>query len=281
MSYSQDRCSRTFLQDDFGGYQFYNEIVEILDLARSKEIKKVEFYLTEFQNEDDTTDVDSTTFICEYTSDTTLSVLKHYSNGRICYFWNYEFFTKYNIYILKSSKTISSHLIEKYKCDDTNKESKQQFRCNAEISSFLDSTIIQIVANSFKYEIKQSDTLYVKSILSDSSIYYLDSNKRCIGMGNSRTIEYLPNNTIRFKSFLKDGVFHSSTQIYKRVDKSNNNYAIKATLQSGFSDDIRKNESSFELDYKLNKELLPVKLEILNSKSHFFKVSGSTMTVIY
>ncbi|MEX0596254.1 MAG: hypothetical protein WD512_07115, partial [Candidatus Paceibacterota bacterium] len=133
----------TFLRDDFGGFQFFDEIVEILDLAKKNSIKDVEFNLIEYKNEN-SSDIDSTKFLCNYTSDSTLEIVKYFSNGKRCFLWKYHYTIKYNIYILDSTLYLPKDLTIKFNCDDTNEKFKQKFKSDWGVSATRDTTIIQI-----------------------------------------------------------------------------------------------------------------------------------------
>lgn len=278
-SYTQDRCSVSIIQDDFGGYQFYNEIVQILDLAKKRKIPKVEFNLKEFNNENDSMDIDITTLICNYTSDTTLTVLKHFNDGQRCFLWSYDFFIKHNIYILKKSNAISPKLTKKFNCDDTNKKYHQIFKSDWTIKSKNDSIIIDVKEKTFTYRLKLQDTLYYKNIFSDSNTYYLDSKNRCIGINQDYKITYAPNDTVKTTTLLDDGVAHLTTQVQNLEEVSRANYVINQIKITKFSDFDKTSKESYELKYSLNKKNLPIRLEILKSANH--KVKGSIMTVKY
>lgn len=280
LGYSQNPCSETFLQDDFGGYQFYEEIVEILDLAKEKNIKKVEFNLKEYQNLNDSLDIDSTKILCNYTSDSTLEVVKYYTNGRICYLWKYKFIIKHKIYILEKSLTLSNEITKKYNCDDTNKKFKQKFESDWEKTTTNDSTIIHIKEKSYRYREQLKDSIAKRIIYSDSILYYLDSQKRCIGVNDNIKIEYVGNDTLKYTRIFDDGFYSKTTQYQSLERKSEFHYLIKKTKIEKYSDLELIDKSFYELEYKLNKKSLPVKLEVLKSKNDYKRL-GSIMTVKY
>lgn len=279
LGYSQNPCSMTFLRDDFGGFQFYEEIIEVLDLAEKKSIKEVEFNLIEYKNEN-SSDIDSTTFLCNYTSDSTLEIVKYFSNGKRCFLWKYRFTIKYNIFILDSSLNLSKDLTNKYNCDDTNEKFRQKFKSDWEISSVSDTTIVQIKQKSLRLNDQFQDSI-AKILYSDSSLYYLDSQRRCIGIGENIKIEYAENDTLKYTRVFDDGFYSKTTQYQSLEQKSEFHYVIKKTKTKKYSDLESTDKSFYELEYKLNKEGLPIKLEVLKSRNDRHKISGSIMTVKY
>lgn len=119
-SFSQNSISTTLLYDDFGGYQFTNELVDVLTLAENKKIKTIEFELIENRHSPNDTLISTiyspssgvrnpeyTKMVCKLTSDSTLSMIKEYKHGTRCYISGYNMKFKKGIYCLTGTFTPS------------------------------------------------------------------------------------------------------------------------------------------------------------------------------
>ena len=105
--YSQYEVSRTFLRDDFGGWEVVDEISEIIHLSQLSKIKKVELLITEKYKKRAYSSLmkiypTRTRFLCELTSDTTISFLKEYEGKGRCYKSGYNFLIINNVFTLNS-----------------------------------------------------------------------------------------------------------------------------------------------------------------------------------
>jgi hypothetical protein len=274
--YSQNNPSILFLQDDFGGYQFYEEMVETLNLARARKIETVEFRLKEYLNENDTLKINFSTLNCQFTSDSTLMVTKHYTDGSQCFLWKYEFIITHNIYILKSTLQLPENQIEEYKCEDTNKKYDQLFKSNWKTYSSNDSTIVAVSKISYR-----TNGSILKQIIDfDSNMYYLDSEDRCIGIDSDLKIEYFNKDSAVYSRNLV-GFSMKTTEFRSKVQHSASKYVLNTTQHIKYSDSESIDESTSSIEYSLNDKQLPIKIEVLKSNNDPHKIKESTMTIIY
>ena len=166
VGFSQYSLNRSFIHDEMGSFQFYNEIVTILKQAKKKHIQNIEFNILEARMTNESTskrEFEKTILKCKYTSDSTLMVFKNYKYGNLCYSWGYMFLIKYNIFILDDVFTISESDEKKYGCKDTHKRYANFERETYSIESIEDTTIFTV--RSIFYKVNNEDTLTMNDYL--------------------------------------------------------------------------------------------------------------------
>ena len=281
---SQNTLNRSFLHDDFGAFQFYNEIVSILNQAKRQNISKIEFDIHETRLTNDSIpkrEFENTKLICTYTSDSSILVLKNYKYGSRCYSWGYKFLIKYNIYILIDAFPVSKEDIAKYECKDAH-ERYNNFERETFTLKNKDTTILTVTSNFWK--VKNGDTLLMNDY-SDNMTYFIDSEKKIIQRkcSNCRDflVSYPSTDTTILTHFLDDGLMLRDIISTSKEIKSDNEFVISENISVSEDDSKPRHESFTKTNYLLNKDGLPIKIEVLESKGDWHKIEGSSMIIEY
>lgn len=195
----QHALVRRILIDDFGGYQFDNELYETILLAKSNKIKKIEFNITEtFDTEKksiyspniDKTQNQLTKIICEFQKNGILKMTKKYNNGNLCYVAGYNFEIIKGVFLLKSKFRYDDSYPN---IDSTCKDLNYSFHNNCKnidiISENLDTTIITCINYNYK---TLSYGLQVDTVIdySDTTKFYI-SKDDLIRRIDNETYSYL------------------------------------------------------------------------------------------
>ena len=278
--HAQDYCSWTILHGDFGGYQFSSEIVSVLKTAREKNIKKIDFTLKEYRNNNDSTDYSLTSFLCKYTNDSTLEVIKYYLHNDFCLLFGYKLIYKHGFFIPLSTFPVSDRITKKFNCKDYFDDFKHKKRSDWIVSSFNDTIKIDLKEDGWTYGVQLKESIDFRTIYTDSSIYYLDTNNRCIGIDNEYQVHYDSKDTVQYKHIYEDGFISTTMHINSRREISKSNYLINGLSFQSDNESEYVEKGITEILYTVNKKGNPTRIEIIKAESDY-KNTGSVMTIKY
>lgn len=285
--FSYGTFSRSIFIDDFGGYQFSDEIVEILKQARKKKFNQIKFNITEaFYSNNDSTHImvyspsvggnspSITKFRFDFTSDSTVTVYKEYNHGSTCYKCAYYLKLIMGIYCISGTfPAINNDFSEN--CEDLNVD------YNAHETGQL-----------LKYT--SGDTIIVKRTFPDrAETYYFDKNEKLIKIdwgGDiteyskpsldtviSKITQGYSQTTIERKSVSK---MITSKFLYSEIQTTNSSYSY-ISIKTGNAVSRESGKSKIIQEFELNNWELPEKIIVKESNDPMNKVKGSFMDVSY
>lgn len=278
---AQDYCSWTILHGDFGGYQFSSEIVSVLKTAKEKNIKKIDFTLKEYRNHNDSTDYSLTKFLCKYTNDSTLEVIKYYLHNDFCLLFGYKLIYKHGFFIPLSTFPVSDRVIKKYNCKDYFDDFKHKKRSDWIVSYYNDTIKIDVKKDGWTYGVQLKDSIDYRTIYTDSSTYYLDTNNRCIGIDNEYQVHYDSKDRVQYKHIYEDSFSSTTIHTISRQKISKSNYLINGISTRPDNPFDYADKGTTEVLYTVDKKGTPTKIEILKAENDDYKIAGSVMTIKY
>tara|TARA_B100001109_G_scaffold243951_1_gene230221 strand:- start:114 stop:974 length:861 start_codon:yes stop_codon:yes gene_type:complete len=279
LGHAQDYCSWTILHGDFGGYQFSSEIESVLKTAKENNIKKIDFTLKEYRNNNDSTDYSFTNFLCKYTNDSTLEVVKYYLHNDFCLLYGYKLIYKHGFFIPLSTFPVSDRVIKKYNCKDYFDDFKHKKQSGWIVSYYNDTIKIDVKKDGWTYGVQLKDSIDYRTIYTDSSIYYLDTNNRCIGINNDYQVNYLTKDSVKYRRIFSDSSIYTIVCLSSRKNVSKFQYTLteKLTKSSSLYPEIE--EGTTKTLYTIGKKGIPIKLKVIKAINDNHKVEGSIMTI--
>lgn len=295
------------LRDDFGSYQFADQIVDVLKQARDKKIKHIEFNIVEnrFGSDSpsqtaiysDNSDAPDYTIInCSFNADSTLTMIKKYKNGTTCYKAGYIFVIINEIYCLK-------HTLSAFKNDVPSDSTCKILNLNYYYdedwdSSFSgDTTMLTIIKTPKKRNPLDTDSVVIDSFNSvDTVAYCFDVNGRLLKIKRNRspvTFKYSSGNSSPIKYIYNNKNEFSVTTVKKITSKkwiSDNQYTYTEIIKWKNLTKMKKSKKSYRqsdktktiLKYTLDKQNMPIEIKIIETDDYdSLKVTGSVMTIKY
>ncbi|MBI2280420.1 MAG: hypothetical protein HYU68_06995 [Bacteroidetes bacterium] len=309
--FSQNSISRTLLNDDFGGYQFTNELVEVLTLAENKKIKTIEFELIENRlslNDTSFSEIYSpnsgerspefTKMLCKLTSDSTITMIKEYKHGTTCYISGYNMKFKKGIYCLTGTFTPSTTTDSCISITDDS----LKFPENITLLNSADTIILKRIkydtATVMKGKFDKDFHLTREIVIKELETYYFDTKTEKLLKINygqdyaidSRLFNYpLIDSTVIFTT-QDDGFKIIEKKKSYKTWKSKNEllYTETSNITTSYISKMTGEETTsvypdetVQTLYKFNKQNMPVEIKVVESTNYGSKVKGSILTINY
>lgn len=293
ISYSQYEAQTfSFMRDDFGGWKFTEQLIEVIELARLNEISKLEIDIVEIRN----SETDYTKFKCDIKPNNNLLVEKIYEGSERIYVSGYEYNIIKGVFCLKSTFSVSHPFLPKNNYIDLHSGNNNYPFDSTFIQVNSDTSILTVIRKYREIDYITGDTILLREIHKSDVRYYFDLNNNIIKVngrnGNEldRFYSYISNDTIICNYSVNQSgteVKYAEKQILSKKWISKKKYIKIITIY--FSDSFfskTKNEyinstrkHTDKLEYTLNKQKLPVEIYLLDSKS--LAKTGSSMRIKY
>ncbi len=294
-TYSNSDLTRSIFADDFGGYQFEEEIYEIINDAISKKISFVEFNIVEnrpinsypkqiINSSDDSNASSHTKWKCYITSDSTITIFKDYRDGSRCYLSGYYFKNIMGIYCLEGTFPISQEYLSD-NCKDINENYYTLVQTSIYQSG--DTAILKKCEHLRKIIDNDTIDLYEDPWIAE---YYFDKNGIYIKKNNSHFYSYPSATTRNTVIFQNDGLIVLEKRVTSKKNISKTKFVKKdkfISSNSFISDRTGKKVSSgnynsvIKQEFVLNDKLMPDKITVLESTGSSSKVKGSFIEIKY
>jgi len=297
-SYSQT----SIINDDFGGYQFDEQITEIILKTRQNKINHIELNLVEYRSNDNNTiyspssggsNPETTKFIFKFETDSTFCVTKIYKHGKTCFISGYKFLIKNDLFFLSGTFPIAGLTGTTEECKDIH-STYNYFPSDTWSSEKINDTLIFTTKREErKIDPITKDTIFYDTGSKDVSTYFINTENQIIkeefSLASNTTYDYSNPDTLIIKHFQSDGLISTSHMKKETIKVSKNVYIIKETIirhnnysnpkyaKHDWNDDIE----TITIEYKLNKDSLPVEIKILESNEGLGRIKGSTMSIKY
>jgi hypothetical protein len=288
--YSQYEISRTFLRDDFGGWHSIVEISEIIHLSKLNKTKKLEIQINETTKKSKSVVSyppgfkEKTRFLYEFTSDTTISVLKEYEGKGRCYKSGYNFLIINNVFTL-NSVFIPEEDSLCFKCnyEDLHKDFLQYPFDSIHYKTIGDTTVLTVKQLHSK---NPTDKNKVYDYSSIEQFYFLNDTVIKIVRPFSLSINYSCSGDTLITKYISENQIDIEKKVV-RIEQKNNHKYLKHISVFSYGAYFSSSKSEYiwsklikkdkTLVYKLNKEMLPINIKVKKD----WLLKGSEIIVKY